>query len=157
MRVLICGEVLHLGGAETVSIDLANALAARGVEVAYSAAPGPLDSRLASGVRFEVTPLLGRATALGFARRMAEILRGYRPDVLHAQGATLALAARAVATLVGRRPAIVLTHHSTSYRRASADVSRLALARGLRPAHRDQHGQAAAVPGDGLSGRRGSR
>jgi hypothetical protein len=50
MRVLICGEVLHLGGAETVSIDLANALAKRGVEVAYSAAPGPLESRLGASV-----------------------------------------------------------------------------------------------------------
>ncbi len=128
MRVLICGEVLHLGGAETASIDLANALAARGVEVAYSAAPGPLDARLAKAVRFEETPPLTRATALAFARRMAAILRDFRPDVVHTQGATLALAARAVASFSGRpRPAIVLTHHSTSYRRASAGVSRLLL------------------------------
>ena len=128
MRVLICGEVLHLGGAETVSIDLANALAARGVEVAYSAAPGPLDARLAKAVRFEETPPLTRATALAFARRRAAILRGYRPDVVHTQGATLALAARAVAAFSGRpRPAIVLTHHSTHYRRASSGASRLLL------------------------------
>ena len=127
MRVLICGEVLHLGGAETVSIDLANALAARGVEVAYGAAKGPLEARLASGVRFEETPPLGRATSVAFARRLSAILRSFRPDVVHAQGATLALGARAVAAFVGRRPAIVLTHHSTSYRRASAGVSRLLL------------------------------
>ncbi len=131
MRVLICGEVLHLGGAETVSIDLANALAARGVETAYSAAPGPLDARLAPGVRLEETPRLTRPAAFAWARRMAAILRGYRPDVLHAQGATLALCTRAVAALPGvPRPAIVLTHHSTSYRRASAEASRLLLRAG---------------------------
>ncbi|MEX2204935.1 MAG: glycosyltransferase family 4 protein [Myxococcota bacterium] len=128
MKVLICGEALHLGGAETVSIDLANALAERGVAVAYSAAPGPLDARLGKGVRFEVTPPLSRTGALAFARGLAAVLRGFRPDVLHAQGATLALAARTVSSFAVRsRPAIVLTHHSTSYRRAPEFVSALLL------------------------------
>jgi glycosyltransferase involved in cell wall biosynthesis len=127
MRVLICGEVLHLGGAETVSIDLANALARHGLEVAYSAAPGPLHARLRPGVRHFETPPLAPATALRFLRRMAEILRGFRPDVVHAQGATLALAARAVSRTVGPRVAIVLTHHSTGYRRAPALASRFLL------------------------------
>jgi glycosyltransferase involved in cell wall biosynthesis len=118
MRVLICGEVLHLGGAETVSIDLANALAERGIEVAYSAAPGPLDARLAAGVRFEKTPPLRPASSIHFLRRFAEILRSYQPDVLHAQGGTLALTSRALSRMSGRHLAIVLTHHSTGYRRA---------------------------------------
>ncbi len=117
MRVLICGEVLHLGGAETVSIDLANALAKRGVEVAYSAAPGPLESRLGAGVRYLETPVLEPRTLLPFLRRFSSLLRSFEPDVVHAQGATLALAARALARIGGRRIAIVLTHHSTGYRR----------------------------------------
>lgn len=118
MRVLICGEVLQLGGAETVSIDLANALARRGVEVAYSAAPGPLEARLAAGVRIERTPPLGRRGFLRFLRRFSAVLRGFEPDVVHVQGATLALAARLLARIARKRFAVVLTHHSTSYRRA---------------------------------------
>ncbi len=128
MKVLICGEALQLGGAETVSIDLANALAERGVEVAYSAAPGPLDARLASGVRFEETPTLSRANAIPFARGLAAVVRRFRPSVVHAHGATLALSARAVTVLGGgSRPAIVLTHHSTGYRRAPEFLSALLL------------------------------
>ena len=118
MRVLICAEVLHLGGAETVSIDLANALAKRGVEVAYSAAPGPLDARLSTGIRLEETPPLRPATFGRFMRRFSAVLRSFEPDVVHAQGATLALAARAISRIGGRRFAIVLTHHSTGYSRA---------------------------------------
>jgi glycosyltransferase involved in cell wall biosynthesis len=118
MRVLICGEVLHLGGAETVSIDLANALAKRGVEVAYSAAPGPLDTRLGEGVRYEETPPLRPATIPRFLRRFSTVLRSFKPDVVHAQGATLALAARGFSRIGGQRIAIVLTHHSTGYSRA---------------------------------------
>jgi len=123
MRVLICGEVLHLGGAETVSIDLANALAKRGIEVAYSAAKGPLDARLEAGVRFEETPPLGRSTFIRFLRRFSAVLHSFEPDVVHAQGATLALAARAISRIGGPRFAIVLTHHSTSYRRAPEFLS----------------------------------
>jgi glycosyltransferase involved in cell wall biosynthesis len=118
MRVLICGEVLHLGGAETVSIDLANALAKRGVEVAYSAAPGPLDARLSEGIRYEATLPLRPASFPRFLRRFASILRSFKPDVVHAQGGTLALAARAISRVGGQRIAIVLTHHSTGYSRA---------------------------------------
>jgi glycosyltransferase involved in cell wall biosynthesis len=118
MRVLICGEILHIGGAETVSIDLANALAERGVEVAYSAASGPLDARLSPGVRFERTPPVRPASSIHFLRRFAEVLRTYQPDVLHAQGGTLALTSRVLARMNGLHPAIVLTHHSTGYRRS---------------------------------------
>ena len=124
IKVLICGEVLHLGGAETVSIDLANALAERGIEVAYSAAPGPLDARLRRGVRFEETPRLSPGTSIRFARRFAAVLRTFAPDIVHAHGATLALGARVTSALVGRPPpAIVLTHHSTGYRRAPEVLS----------------------------------
>lgn len=123
LRVLICGEVLQLGGAETVSIDLANALSKRGVEVAYSAAPGPLETRLEAGVRFAETPPLERATFLRFLRGFAAVLRSFEPDVVHVQGATLALSARALSRFVRRRFAVVLTHHSTSYRRAPERLS----------------------------------
>ncbi len=123
VRVLICGEVLHLGGAETVSIDLANALAKRGVEVAYSAAPGPLDARLAKGVRFMETPKLERSATVRFLRGFAAVLRSFEPDVVHAQGATLALAARALSRVTRPRFAVVLTHHSATYHRASARLS----------------------------------
>ena len=123
MRVLICGEALQLGGAETVSIDLANALARRGVEVAYSAAPGPLEARLAAGVRIERTPPLERKGWLRFLRGFFAVLRGFEPDVVHVQGATLALAARLLSRIVRKRFAVVLTHHSTSYRRAPPRLS----------------------------------
>ncbi len=121
--MLICGEVLQLGGAETVSIDLANALARRGVEVAYSAAPGPLEARLDAAVRFEPTPRLERSAFPSFLRGLARVLRSFDPDVVHVQGATLALSARMLSRIGRRRFSVVLTHHSTSYRRAPAWLS----------------------------------
>jgi glycosyltransferase involved in cell wall biosynthesis len=123
MKVLVCGETLHLGGAETVSINLANALANRGLDVAYSAAPGPLDTRLARGVRFEATPPLHPLTFIGFLRRFSSVLRSFEPDVLHAQGGTLALTSRLLSRIAGRQLSIVLTHHSTGYRRAPEFLS----------------------------------
>lgn len=118
MKVMILAEGLGVGGAETMAIALAGALARMpGRRVSFVAHDGPLRERLDPRVRYYPVPVYSPAAAAGIVRRLAAILREERPDVIHPQGATIGALAALAGRAVGLRTASVLTHHSTVTRR----------------------------------------
>lgn len=108
MRVLVLTERLDLGGAETMSVSLANALVESGQEVAFAAADGPLKADLTAAVSLFPLPRVERSP-ITFLRSIADCAARFRPDIVHAQGATVGALARLA---LGRRQKIVLTYHS---------------------------------------------
>ena len=108
---------LCYGGAESMSIGLANALAAEGIDVHFASASGPLRGNLDPRVSFHRTDN-PNVLPLRVAHTMSLLLQEIRPDVIHSQGASCAVVAsiaRRASKVYARR---VLTHHSGKYRRA---------------------------------------
>lgn len=108
---------LCYGGAESMSIGLANALAAEGIEVHFASASGPLRANLDPRVTFHRTdnPNL---LPIRVAHTMSLLLREIKPDVIHSQGASCAVVASIARRASKVFPKRVLTHHSGKYRRA---------------------------------------
>jgi glycosyltransferase involved in cell wall biosynthesis len=153
MKVLTVSPSLDVGGLERIAIDLANALAERGAEVAFAAPDGPLGGELDERIARVELRAQGRspAASLETASRIARAVRALRPDVVHAHnvkasgiaGVGVRLAAIPWPALGGsaertagaarggaRRPALVGTFHGVApgEDRAAAAVLRLASA-----------------------------
>lgn len=128
MRVLVVNETSDLGGAETMALELANALGqAPGVSAALAAAPGRLTERLAPGVPFYPLSRFRASRVPTILRELRAILREARPDVVHPQGATVGLLAGIAARSVSPAPRVVITHHSAAFARLPARLAHLAL------------------------------
>lgn len=114
-RILILTEMLRQGGAESVSVNLANALVKRGGVVAVAAAPGELSSSLVPGVRFYDIPVLCFARIIQVFIKIRRVCADFKPDVIHCQGATLCLIAKIASVFASpERPLMVLTYHTVS-------------------------------------------
>ncbi len=115
MRVLFVIPTLDAAGAEKLTVGYARGLQERGHEtaVAYGLPRHPLRGELEeAGVRaINVSPnaLSGR-TLLEWARSLRRTVREFRPDVIHAQSVTSALAAR----LATPRTPLLVTLHGIS-------------------------------------------
>ena len=115
MRVLTVCPSLDVGGMERIAVDLANALTARGAEVAFAAADGPLAASLDPRVRR--FPLRAHARGRGAvataetAARLARVIHAVRPTVVHAHNVRITGIAAAGRLLSARRPALVGTFH----------------------------------------------
>lgn len=124
MKVMMITESLEFGGAETLAIALAGAIARMpNRRVSFAAHEGPLLQRLDPRVRYFPVPVYSPFEAAAFVRRLARILGDERPDVIHAQGATVGTLAVLTAKTVGLRAASVLTHHSATTRRLSPAIA----------------------------------
>ena len=111
MRVLFLTNELGTGGAEKLTVGYALGMAARGhhAGVAYgslASQAGPLRE-----ARIDVFPLLDErlrpSTMVRWSRSLKDAIDSFRPDVLHAQSVTSALAARMAAP---RMPLLVTIH-----------------------------------------------
>lgn len=119
MNVLVFNSSMRVGGAESMSIALANALAARGVNTAFAAADGPLHASLEERVAW-MSVMDPNRYPLHAARRLRRYIRAFRPHVIHSHGATCSVVASWATQGLDPRPVRVLTHHSRVFRRTPA-------------------------------------
>lgn len=117
MRIVIVNSSLALGGAEAMSVELANALASAGHDVALAGADGPLRANLAGGVEFLPTSNLNHSPVRG-ALDLVRHFRRYRPEVVHSHGGIASAVAAAASWFCGQHPARVVTHHSRRFWRS---------------------------------------
>ena len=111
-----------------MSVALANALAAEGLDVHVAGAVGPLRRNLGSRVTFHAIDN-PNVFPLRVAHTLSLLLREIRPDVVHSHGATCAMVASA-ARKASKVPCVrVLTHHSRVFRRAPAWLAARIMAR----------------------------
>jgi glycosyltransferase involved in cell wall biosynthesis len=115
MKILVCNGALRVGGRESVSVALANALAAEGLQVLFASDEGPLRASLQPRVEFLRTQNANHAFITA-AHELSLYVRHHRPDVVHAQGLTVALAAAIAVKASGTGAARMLTHQSPSFR-----------------------------------------
>lgn len=121
MNILIVNETSDLGGAETMAIELANALSAfSGNQIAFASAQGILIERLKKGVRFFPLVRYGVAKILKLFCQFRKIYLEIKPDVIHSQGGTIGLIAAVAAHVYYPRAKVVLTHHSVYFTRIPA-------------------------------------
>ena len=114
MRLLLVVAAMRHGGAERIVVELAADAARRGGRVAVASAGGPwVEQVLASGADHATIPLERRSglATLVAARRLAAVVHGFRPDVVHAHNVRAALAAGLALARPGRRPALLTTLH----------------------------------------------
>ena len=115
MRVLTVLPSFEVGGLERIAVDLGNALAARGHEVAFAADDGPLAAGLDPRVRrFPLGAAARNRGALDAARTavgVARAVRAARPDVVHAHNVRITGLAAAGRLLAGSRAPLVGTFH----------------------------------------------
>jgi glycosyltransferase involved in cell wall biosynthesis len=117
VRVLVFTSSLRVGGAESLSIALSNALAAKGLEVHFASAGGPLRHNIDKRVTYHAIDNPNKLP-VRVAHAISLLLREIRADVIHSHGGTCAMVA-AVARKASKVPsARVLTHHSRIFRRA---------------------------------------
>lgn len=117
MRVLVFTSSLRVGGAESLSIALANALAAEGLEVHFASAGGPLRHNIDKRVTFHATDNPNHLP-IRVAHAISLLLREIRAGVIHSHGGSCAMVA-SIARKASKVPcARVLTHHSRIFRRA---------------------------------------
>jgi glycosyltransferase involved in cell wall biosynthesis len=116
MRVLVFTSSMRVGGAESLSIALANALADQSLDVHFASAGGVLRGNLDNRVTYHATDNPNRAP-VRVAHTMSLLLREIRPDVIHSQGGSCAVVA-ALARKASKVPCVrVFTHHSRVFRR----------------------------------------
>ncbi len=117
MRVLVVTSSLRIGGAESLSIALASALADEGLEVHLASASGPLRRNLDARVVYHHIDNPNHFP-VRVAHTISLLLREIRADVMHSHGGSCAMVA-SVARKASKVPcARVLTHHSRIFRRA---------------------------------------
>jgi glycosyltransferase involved in cell wall biosynthesis len=111
--LLVIAELRH-GGAERIVVELAADASNRGDAVLVASGGGPWVERvLAAGAGHAVVPLERRSplTTLSAARRLAGVVRGFRPDVVHAHNVRAGLAAGLALARPARRTALLTTLH----------------------------------------------
>ncbi len=83
MRVITLPKNLEIGGTQVNAVNLAASLRTQGHEVVIASQEGPLCARLSSrGVPVEDLP--GTEHRVGRVAAIANLIRGFRPDVIHA-------------------------------------------------------------------------
>jgi len=117
MKVLIVNESLSLGGAESVSVELANALADKNIKTYFTSASGALLNRLDKKIIFYEIPKYNLFSIFKIINKLSEIIFKIKPDIIHNQGATLSVLT-GIALKKNRLKSInILTHHSRTFTR----------------------------------------
>jgi glycosyltransferase involved in cell wall biosynthesis len=116
MKIMLTTPSMEVGGAERVVTILAERLAARGHTIGLAAPRGALDADMIGTPHVRMTLREDDRAVMGAMRStlsLTSAIRGFDPDVVHAQNVKSAVTARAGATLArGRgRPAILATFH----------------------------------------------
>ncbi len=114
---MIVNSSLQLGGAEAMSVELANALASHGVDTGFAGGDGPLRQNLFDGVAFLPTGVLNDAPVRGVGE-LVRHMNEWRPEVIHSHGGVSSFVAAAAAWRSRLSPARVVTHHSRRFWRS---------------------------------------
>ena len=117
VKVLVAGGSLRIGSAELLSVGLANALAAEGLEVYFAGADGVLRDNLDGRVRYLPTDHPGPAPSR-VTHELLLYIKHHHFDVIHAHGGSSALLSSLAAKASHLHPARVLTHHKRVLRPA---------------------------------------
>ena len=115
---MIVNETFNLGGAETMALELANALVGiQGNEVFFVASDGVLLSRLDHKIKFYQIPRYVPSRIPQILMAFRRIFKAVKPDIVHAQGATVGVLASIAVRTVSSRIKVVITHHSAEFTR----------------------------------------
>jgi len=117
MKVLIVNESLRLGGAESMSVELANALVRKNINIYFASATGPLVKRLNKDIDFFEIPKYSLFSARKIIDRLSKILLEIKPDIIHNQGATLSVLTGISLKKCKLKSVNILTHHSRTFTR----------------------------------------
>lgn len=124
MRIMIVNESLELGGSETMSVELANALTFYDdIQIDFVAAPGLLSKRLSYKVKYHSCSKFNFFKILVILGELTKLVRQLKPDVIHAHGATIGILAGVSAKWVNKNIKVVVTHHSKGFSRLPAWLS----------------------------------
>jgi glycosyltransferase involved in cell wall biosynthesis len=116
MNVLIVNEDLELGGAESMAVELANALAEKEtITVFFAAASGPLRKRLNQKVRYYELPKYTFSGSVRIINTLSKAIREVKPDIIHSQAATLTVLAYLSLKKARSQAVNILTHHSRRF------------------------------------------
>lgn len=130
MKVLVVNETSSLGGAETMALELVNALSAMpACQAAFASPAGVLSSRLEDKVKYFRTTSYSPLSIPKIIYEFRAIYREVKPDIIHSQGATIGVLASIAARLFSRRSKVVVTHHSVGFTRVHAVIANVLLKR----------------------------
>lgn len=122
LKILLVIESLSQGGAESLTVNLANALVSRGGDILLAASPGPLRDKLSTTVVFRELEHFSLLNAFGIFLELRRIISGFSPAVIHVQNGTHCLLIRLALLSMFQKVPVVFTHHS---RRTSRIPNRL--------------------------------
>lgn len=106
-------ESLAYGGAESVTVNLANTLSRNGVTVGLSAADGALVANLLPAVKFFGLPPFAMVNIVPILYSISRNIKLFRPDIIHCQNAAHCALVKAVLCFSrGPSPRTVFTYHS---------------------------------------------
>ena len=113
MRLLQVVTELRPGGAERIVLELAVDARRHGDTVAVASAGGPWVAQLHQDITHFEVPLRRRSTVatLTAAWPLRAVLRGFRPDVVHAHNLRATVAVAAALSTVAARPRLLTTVH----------------------------------------------
>lgn len=118
MNVIIINETSDLGGAETMAIELANALSIiPGNKVTFASAAGRLTERLGSKVKFFPISRYSPRSFIKIFFDLGFIFKSENFDVIHSQGATVGIIAGMAARIFSPKTKVIITHHSAKFTR----------------------------------------
>ena len=117
MKVLIVNESLGLGGVQSSSIEQANGLVNRGLDVFFCSFPGVLQSRLSPRINYFQIPKWSISTSFKIFQTLSNIISTINPDIIHCHSATVGVLAGMAARRVGSKSLKILTDQSPSFSR----------------------------------------
>lgn len=123
MIVLIVNEACSLGGAENMSIKLANSLIERNLQVYFIAAPGPLSKILDKNIPLFKINKFNILNMISIINDLSKIIKKIKPDIIHCQGATLSVLVGVALKKNKLKSITILTHHSNKFSRLPQSLS----------------------------------
>ena len=117
MKVLIVNESLDLGGVERGSIDLANALNRRNIKIYFASSPGILFEKLNPNIKFFKLPKFRIFSVWRIIKVLSKIISDIKPDIVHSQGATMAILSGIAIERSRVKSINILTRHTRQFHR----------------------------------------
>lgn len=117
MKVLIVNETLNLGGAENISVEMANALIEKGIETYFSSSPGQLFKRLNEKIVFYEIPKYEIFSIIQVINALGKIISKIQPDIIHSHGATISVLSGIALKRSKVKAVNILTHHVEKFNR----------------------------------------
>ena len=123
MIILIVNEVCSVGGAENMSVKLANSLVERDLQVYFVSAPGLLSKNLDKNIHFFKIKKFNMLNMIDIINDLSKIIKKIKPDIIHCQGATLSVLVGIALKKNSLKSINILTHHSSKFSRLPRKLS----------------------------------